>query len=194
MEFNMANPTLWQIEMLPWYAFGIYWVVTALRVKKTQSSEPPAARLFTMAVMGFAFVLLFSHYFHDGVLGERFLARNIAIERVGVVMTYLGAAIGIWARTILGGNWSAQITLKVDHHLIRSGPYAHVRHPIYTGILLAIAGTAIMTGEWRGLLALVLAAVSLGLKARREETLMISVFGTQYQRHRQDTGFLLPRL
>lgn len=194
MEFNMANLTLWQIEMWPWYAFGIYWLLTAFRVKTTQASEPPAARLFTMAVMGFAFVLLFSHYFQGSVLGERFLARNFAIARAGVLLTYLGAAIGIWARTILGSNWSAQVSLKVNHQLIRSGPYAHVRHPIYTGILLAIAGTAIVIGEWRGLLAIVLAGVGLGLKARREEALMISVFGPQYQQHRHDTGFLLPRL
>jgi len=194
MALTIANLTLWQIEMWPWYAFGIYWLVTAFRVKSTQSSEPPAARLFTMAVIGLAFALLFSHHFQGSVLGERFLARNIAIERAGVVMTYLGAAIGIWARTILGRNWSAEVSLKVDHQLIRSGPYAYVRHPIYTGILLAITGTAIVIGEWRGLLAIVLAGVGLGLKARREEALMISVFGTQYQQHRQDTGFLLPRL
>jgi protein-S-isoprenylcysteine O-methyltransferase Ste14 len=194
MEWKLANLTLWQIELWPWYAFAIYWIVTAFRVKTTQATEPIAARLFTMAVVGFAFVLLFSQYFHGGILGERFLARNRPIEQAGVVLTFLGAALAIWARTILGRNWSAEVSLKVDHQLIRSGPYAYVRHPIYTGLLLACTGTAVVIGEWRGLLAIVVAGVGLGLKARREEALMIHVFGDQYQHHRQTTGFLLPRL
>ncbi|MFZ1156488.1 MAG: isoprenylcysteine carboxylmethyltransferase family protein [Candidatus Sulfotelmatobacter sp.] len=190
----MANLTLWQIELWPWYGLGIYWLVAAFRVKSTQSREPLAARIFTLAVVGFAFALLFSHYFQAGFLGERFLAPNLAIQRAGVVLTFLGAALAIWARTILGANWSAQISLKVNHQLIRSGPYAYVRHPIYTGLMLAYSGTAIVIGEWRGLLAIVVAAVGITLKAKREEALMITVFGDQYVQHRRDTGFLLPRL
>ncbi|HLW86442.1 MAG TPA: isoprenylcysteine carboxylmethyltransferase family protein [Candidatus Sulfotelmatobacter sp.] len=190
----MTNLTLWQIEQYLWYALTLYWLVTAFRVKSTQASEPAASRLFTMAVVGLAFALLFSHYFQTGILGERFLTRNLAIERSGVALTFLGVALAIWARTILGANWSAEVTLKVDHQLIRSGPYAYVRHPIYTGMLLAFAGTAIVVGEWRGLLAIAVATAGLGLKARREEALMIHAFGDQYQQHRQTTGFLLPRL
>jgi len=190
----MANLTLWEVEMWPWYAFCAYWVVTAFRVKSTKSTEPVAARLFTMIVVGFAFALLFSSRLRVGHLGERFLVRDIAIEMAGVILTFLGAGIAIWARTILGGNWSAEVSLKVDHQLVRSGPYAYVRHPIYTGLLLAVTGTAVVIGEWRGLLAILVAAVGISLKAKREEALMIGAFGDRYQQHRRDTGFLLPRL
>ncbi|MFZ1129583.1 MAG: isoprenylcysteine carboxylmethyltransferase family protein [Terriglobales bacterium] len=190
----MTNLTLWQVEMWPWYAFLVYWGVTALRVKRTKATEPPAARIFTMILVGFAFALLFSHWFRGGFLGERWLIESAVVARMGVLLTFLGTGIAIWARTVLGGNWSAEVSLKVDHQLMRSGPYAYVRHPIYTGLLLAITGTALVIGEWRGLLAILAATIAIGLKAKREEALMIHVFGNPYLEHRRDTGFLLPRL
>lgn len=83
--------------------------------------------------------------------------------------------------------------VKEDHQLIRSGPYAYVRHPIYMGMLLAGAGTALFIGEWRGILALLLAATAQVRKARKEEALMTTEFGDQYQEYRRHAGFLSPR-
>lgn len=68
---------------------------------------------------------------------------------LGLLMVICGLAFAVWARIHLGRNWSGTVTVKEDHELIRSGPYGIVRHPIYTGLLLAIAGTAIVFGEWR---------------------------------------------
>jgi protein-S-isoprenylcysteine O-methyltransferase Ste14 len=137
---------------------------------------------------------LFSNDLRFGRLGERFLVRDPWLEAVGTALTYAGAALAIWARWSLGGNWSAEVSVKTDHQLIRSGPYAHVRHPIYGGLLLAVIGTAVVIGEWRGLLAILIWSVGHTLKAKREEAVMMATFGDQYQRHRRETGFLLPRL
>ena len=189
----MAHLTLWQIEMWPWYALCLFWAITAVRVKPARSTEPLAARLFTSVVVGVAFVLLFSQQLRFGALGERFLVQNPWIERVGVVLTFLGAAISIWARSILGSNWSSRVSLKVDHELIRTGLYGHVRHPIYTGFLAAAIGTALVVGEWRSLLAVPIAIIGFALKAKREETLLTSAFGDTYRQYQRDTGFLLPR-
>ena len=102
--------------------------------------------------------------------------------------------IAIWARRHLGSNWSGLVTFKRDHELICTGPYRWVRHPIYTGLLLAVLGTALVLGEWRGILALLLLIVAHTLKARREEALMARHFGSVYEDYRRKTGFLVPGL
>ncbi|HTZ98466.1 MAG TPA: isoprenylcysteine carboxylmethyltransferase family protein [Terriglobales bacterium] len=189
----MANIGLWDIELIPWYAFAIYWCVNALRVKSAKVTEPLPARLLEVLTLAAAFYLMFSGRIHGGWLRERFVASTPWLNAVGVVMTYAGIALAIWARWNLGRNWSARVTLKVDHELICSGPYARLRHPIYSGLLLAAIGTAMVIGEWRGLLAIVVVGVVHSFKAKREETLMLATFGDKYQSYRQQTGFLLPK-
>jgi protein-S-isoprenylcysteine O-methyltransferase Ste14 len=84
------------------------------------------------------------------------------------------------------------VTRKIDHQLVKSGPYAFVRHPIYSGLLLATIGTAIFVGEWRGVLAIPLILASESIKARREEQFMAAEFGDDYEEYRRETGFLIP--
>ena len=99
------------------------------------------------------------------------------------------------ARLYLGQNWSATATIKQDHELIRRGPYRLVRHPIYTGTLIAAAGTAIAFGELRDLLALPLVIVGFWLKARSEERLLMSNFGDRYAADRREVrGAIIPYL
>jgi protein-S-isoprenylcysteine O-methyltransferase Ste14 len=84
--------------------------------------------------------------------------------------------------------------VKQEHELIRSGPYAHLRHPIYTGLLLALIGSAIVRGEWRGVLAVLIACAALWRKLRLEERWMIETFGDDYRRYREHTAALIPFL
>jgi protein-S-isoprenylcysteine O-methyltransferase Ste14 len=112
----------------------------------------------------------------------------------GVALTSIGVAIAIWARRTIGEYWSARVTLKEGHQIIRSGPYQFVRHPIYTGILLAATGTALVIGEWRGVIAVVLLYAAHSRKAMREEAMLTSEFGEEYSSYRRSTGFLFPRL
>jgi protein-S-isoprenylcysteine O-methyltransferase Ste14 len=83
--------------------------------------------------------------------------------------------------------------VKVDHQLICSWPYAWVRHPIYTGMLLACVGTVVFVGEWRAALGILFAIIGLAIKARKEELLMRAEFGELYEEYRKRTGFLIPR-
>ena len=83
--------------------------------------------------------------------------------------------------------------IRKEHELIRTGPYAHIRHPIYTGILTAVAGTAIAIGEYRAILAFAVIAIGLVVKAKREESFLAMQFGPAFDEHRRHTGFFLPR-
>jgi protein-S-isoprenylcysteine O-methyltransferase Ste14 len=189
----MNNLTLWQMAMWSWYAVAIYWVISALKVKATKSSQPLVARLAYSVLIACAFALLFSDRLRIGPLGQHFLPPDVWIARAGVILCFAGAAIAIWARVILGQNWSARVSLKVNHQLIRSGLYAYMRHPIYSGFLLMVIGTAIVQSELRGLLAISVVTIGLTLKARQEEALLLTEFGESYIQYRRESGFLLPR-
>ncbi len=184
----------WQIDLIPWYIFVAYWLITGLRVKRTKSAETLASRLATIVPMVLAFELLFSDFLRVGPLRLRFAPADAWIEWLGFAVTSLGVAIAIWARYWIGEYWSARVTLKEGHRLIRSGPYQFVRHPIYTGMLVGAIGRALTIGEWRGILAVVLVLAAHWRKARREESLLTTEFGEEYAAYRRSTGFLFPRL
>lgn len=85
------------------------------------------------------------------------------------------------------------MAIREDHQLIRSGPYARIRHPIYTGILAALAGSALVLGTFRGVAAFIFVLFALSYKARREEALLAREFGAAFDDHRRQTGYFLPR-
>jgi protein-S-isoprenylcysteine O-methyltransferase len=101
-------------------------------------------------------------------------------------------AFTLWARFFLGRNWSGTVTVKVNHELIRGGPYGTVRHPIYMGLSLAFLGTAIGFGELRGLVGLPILVFGWKYKANVEERFMIGQFGAQYERYRREVKGLIP--
>jgi len=190
MSFRQMTP--WQIELLPWYAFLVVWIVAALRVKTTKAEEPLSSRLGYGSLMVAGFYLLFSERLAVGPLGERFVRTSHLVATAGIMLTFAGVGLAIWARIVLGENWSGRVTRKIDHQLVKSGPYAFVRHPIYSGLLLAALGTALFVGEWRGVLAIPLILASESIKARREEQFMAAEFGNDYEEYRRETGFLIP--
>jgi protein-S-isoprenylcysteine O-methyltransferase Ste14 len=190
---SIKSLTLWRLELLPWYAFLVVWMVAALWVKRPKVVEPLASRLRCGALLMAGLTLLFSHWPEIGFLKQRFVPGAQWLSLAGVGLTFAGAGLAIWARLILGENWSARVSRKAGHELIRTGPYAWVRHPIYSGLLLACLGTALVVGQWKGLLAIPLILIAQWIKARREEHFMVAEFGEAYQQYRQHTGFLLPR-
>jgi protein-S-isoprenylcysteine O-methyltransferase Ste14 len=102
--------------------------------------------------------------------------------------------LAAWARYVLGRNWSASITLKESHELIRTGPYSRIRHPIYSGVILGLLGTALAIGERGALVAVGVLFASYFIKARSEESLLAREFGPAFQDHLSRTGMFLPRL
>jgi protein-S-isoprenylcysteine O-methyltransferase Ste14 len=100
----------------------------------------------------------------------------------------------MWARIHIGKYWSGSVSLHEGHQLIRTGPYARIRHPIYTGILLALAGVILLDGRYIALAAFALFLAGLTVKAKMEEALLSGEFGAAFDEHRRQTGFFLPRL
>ena len=176
-----------------WILFGLYWLVSALKRKKTKRRETWAQRLIYTLPLVAAAELLVRPEARYGWLGAHFVRANPTVEWSGVLLTAAGVAIAFWARWHLGANWSGVVTLKEGHELIRTGPYRNIRHPIYTGILLALFGTVVATGEVRGLLAVAIAWLSFYWKARREASFLSLEFGEKFAAHATLTGMFLPK-
>lgn len=189
MDFSSSRQ--W-IEAL-WLLFGAYWLVSALKRKKTKQRESVLQRVGYTLPLVLVFYLLYQPQAHYGWLDSRFVPAGPFGKWLGVLLTAAGIAVAFWARWHLGTNWSGVVTLKEGHELIRTGPYRSIRHPIYTGILLALLGTAITFGEVRGLLGMAIVWLSFYIKARREESFLSQEFGPNFAEHKQHTGMFLPR-
>jgi protein-S-isoprenylcysteine O-methyltransferase Ste14 len=179
---------------ISWLVFLVYWIVAAFRVNKMRSPEPPARRIIFILLIVISLILFNGDPRYFGPLNMRFVHRGFWVASTGALLTVLGIAFAIWARNHIGRFWSGSVAIREDHQLIRSGPYSRIRHPIYTGILVALAGTTLAVGNYRALLAFVLVLVSLIYKARLEEALLTREFGPAFDDHRRHTGFFLPRV
>lgn len=177
-----------------WVVWGIVWLLWAMRVKPTQQRESVSSRLSYTVVTAAGFWVIFAGDVPQGWLRIRLWHANLWTEVLGVAITAAGLAFAIWARFYLGTNWSGAVTVKVDHQLVRSGPYRWVRHPIYFGMILAMAGTAMERRQVRGIIAVLLLYVGFKIKSKIEERTMIATFGTQYDDYSRTTGGILPKL
>jgi protein-S-isoprenylcysteine O-methyltransferase Ste14 len=186
--YHYLIPGLW----LVWIA---YWRISAADVKPTQRHESPGSRAAHLLPLLAAAVLLWIRGdAGDGWLFQHFLQPSVMKFWIGTAITAAGLGFSAWARIHLGRNWSATVTVKQDHELIRTGPYAIVRHPIYTGVLLGFIGTALAIGQWRGVLAVAIVFVAFWRKLRLEERWMSETFGEDYRRYRASTKALIPFL
>lgn len=181
-----------RIITFTWEALGILWLIGLVFTKRTARSRAPGARLFYTLVAALAFAFLAGNKLDGAWFGVRFVPASATSEWLGVVITLCGCAFAAWARLTLGANWSGRPTLKVGHELIVSGPYALVRHPIYTGLLLAAAGTAIVIGKWSCLIGLPLLALAFLVKMSQEERLMQETFPQEYPAYRTRVSALIP--
>jgi protein-S-isoprenylcysteine O-methyltransferase Ste14 len=177
-----------------WLAWVIYWVLAARTGAPIRVWDSLVFLIASQGLLVLGVVLLFTSARPLGVLDGHFVPLLGGIRVVGDALTAAGLGLAIWARVHLGRYWSGQVTLKLEHQLIRTGPYAFVRHPIYSGILLGLIGTMLWVGEYRALLSLPLFLAGLWWKARREEALLATEFGDEYALYRQQTGMLVPRL
>ncbi|MGH9514856.1 MAG: methyltransferase family protein [Terriglobales bacterium] len=176
-----------------WTVFIVVWLVAWFKTKRTQERMDFGSRLFYSIPVFIGCYFLFGDRF-SGWLQQRVIPNNFWIESLAILLTAAGIGFAIWARFYLGDNWSSAVSIKIDHELIRTGPYAWVRHPIYSGILLGMIGTALARREPRGLFAVVLLWIGFWIKSRMEEGYMHKTFGEQYEVYSRSTGALIPRV
>ena len=177
-----------------WVVLVAVWVVGAFKTRQTARRQTISSRFWQMGFVLLGMWLLFG--WDTGVTwmdGAAFpMTAKVAIA--GLALTLAGVAFAIWARVTLGTNWSGVITVKEGHTLVRRGPYSIVRHPIYTGILTAVTGTALTHGTVRAILALPVVAFGFWLKTLTEERFMAAQFGEEYTRYQREVRALVPFL
>jgi len=183
---------IWNLIPLMWLAWLIYWRVSARHVKRTQRRESIASRVSHLLPLLLGVLLVALPHVPSPLFATRILPRTLANYWIGVAITFLGLAFAVWARRHIGSNWSGTVTVKEDHVLVRTGPYAWVRHPIYTGLLIAFLGSAVARGELRGVWSLALCTLAFVIKLRIEERWMREVFGEQYARYAAEVPALIP--
>jgi protein-S-isoprenylcysteine O-methyltransferase Ste14 len=180
------------VIVVAWVVAVVVWLIGSVMNKATVRRQSLGSRLVEMAPLVLGVILLRGDPYLFRTLAVRFLPDTAAWRILGAALTVIGVVVAIWARFYLGKNWSATVTVKEKHELIQSGPYSLVRHPIYSGFLLAILGTVIYGGEGRGLIALALILVTWKIKSIHEEAFMVSEFGEHYVEYRQRVKALIP--
>ena len=184
----------YRLLTLPWMGFIAVWAVLSLTVKRSVRRHASAGWwLIRIAIMA-GYGLLFATDLPLGRLDLRWIHAATGPFEAGFLFTVAGIAFAIWARLYIGRNWSSAVTIKQDHQLIRNGPYSLVRHPIYSGIILASLGTALALRQVRGLIAWPIIIAAFWQKARIEERFMLEHFGSEYERYRHETKALIPFL
>ncbi len=177
-----------------WLAWGIGWLASSRWSSSEKRRQNSRERFLYLAEMAVAVALISFSNLGYGWLGERVVPRTEAFFVIGAALLVAGLGFTVWARLSLGRNWSGYVTLKAGHRLVRSGPYALVRHPIYTGLLFALLGTTIAVDEWRAVLGLILATASLVRKLRLEERWLTEEFGSEYAAYKDEVKALVPWL
>jgi protein-S-isoprenylcysteine O-methyltransferase Ste14 len=169
-----------------WIAFGLYWLVSAVGVKRGRGRT----RGFVVARLAAALVMV--ALIRAGV-GRQSITHDPAMEFAGIAVQAAGLALAVWARRYLGRNWGMPMTQKLEPELVTGGPYRSIRHPIYTGLILGMTGTAIATTVY----ALAPVAVLSGYfvySARMEERYLAGQFPASYPDYRRRTKMLVPYL
>jgi protein-S-isoprenylcysteine O-methyltransferase Ste14 len=189
----MPHPAIGYVIPALWLSWLLYWWLSARGTKPTRWREPLGFELRHRVPLILACLCLAAPRWLPRVLTRRFLPPAPSLPWIGAALVAAGLGFAVWARRHLGRNWSANVVVKEDHALIRSGPYRHVRHPIYTGILLAFLGMAVAFGEWRGLAAFILATASFAWKSRAEEARMRETF-PEYPQYERETAALVPHI
>jgi protein-S-isoprenylcysteine O-methyltransferase Ste14 len=174
-----------------WVVLMVVWGVGARRASPAVRRQSIASRLAHLLPLGVCCFLLFG-IGSFSLVARRFVPDTARVGWIGVAIATTGIAFAIGARLFLGRNWSGMVTVKKDHRLIRQGPYAVVRHPIYSGILLGLVGTAIVIGEVRGLIALAFAVLGFRLQSLQEERFMEDEFDGEYREYQKRVKGIIP--
>jgi protein-S-isoprenylcysteine O-methyltransferase Ste14 len=180
----------WYACVACWAVFSIYWEVAAKNTAPAKTSETKASRAVHVLLVNVAMMLVLAPVRGLG----RLWPVSSAVMAAGLALVVAGVLLAVWARQHLGRNWSGEITIKVDHQLIRSGPYGLLRHPIYTGLLVMYAGAALVTGERLAAAGLALVLFAYWRKIRLEERNLAEAFGSEYEAYRRESWALVPGL
>ena len=176
---------------IAWSILLLYWIVSSFFTKRVveRRTLSEALRHWPLLIIA-AFLLWGVLAFYPFTL--QVIPQSYAMAIIGLIFTYLGLALALYARATLGRNWSGRVTFKEQHELVTKGPYAYMRHPIYTALLLMFIGTALAIGQLDGLLAVIVLFISFSIKLKQEEDLMLKHFPNEYPGYKARVKALVP--
>jgi protein-S-isoprenylcysteine O-methyltransferase Ste14 len=175
-----------------WLIFAIVWLLAAISTKPTIYRESSVSRLRYTILLIVAWLLLSRARRMSYPFDLQVIPQTDTVEWMCAILCIAGLAFCCWARLTIGRNWSGIVTLKEGHDLITRGPYALVRHPIYTGLLVMFAATALAYGYLAGVFGIVLVFVSFWIKLSDEEKVMLKQFPEQYAAYRKRVKRIIP--
>ncbi len=188
------------IILISWISFVLYWAVSSIGVKKDVEGK----RSWFWSTQGFMlrlavafaiilFAALRGHLLnaYDVVLRGLSVSSGSVSMTIGTILVVVGIGYAIWARAHLGRNWSSHPALKEHPELVTSGPYRYIRHPIYTGMLLAVLGSAIAVSVWWYII-LIFVGVMFVRRVFKEEEILTKEFSNQYLEYKKRTWALIP--
>lgn len=172
-----------------WASFSVLWEIAAKNTSRDKSAESSGARTFHVLMVNAGLLLVFVPV--PG-LTQRFLPAGNVLPVLGLLLQFAGLLFAVWARLHLGHNWSGRISVKVDHELVKTGPYRLIRHPIYTGFLGMFAASVLVSGELHALVGFALGLFAYWRKLRLEEATLAALFGPAWKEYRGSTWALVP--
>lgn len=173
--------------ILFWIIFLAVWFVASLFAKKNRSGSYPAILFRGLLALAILLWFVFGGGKHISIQPTN----NVVLGSLGVICAGAGIAFAIWARVHIGRNWGMPMSLKEEPELVTSGPYAFVRHPIYTGILLAVFGS-VLVSSFIWIIPLIGIAAYFYYSAKTEEKNLIKIFPEKYPAYMKRTKMLIP--
>jgi hypothetical protein len=179
---------------LVWIFLFLFWTVSAKNNKQTVYKENFILRFlyYWLPLIIAALLLGPGKWFGHTLIRENFVEHTNLVGCIGLFIAIIGLLIACWSRYLLGKNWSLSVQKKENHELIQAGFYSIVRHPIYTGILMIFIGNTIIVGDYRGFIAIAIVFGSFWFKLKKEEKILIEMFGSSYLIYQQKTKAILP--
>jgi len=170
-----------------WVAFVVYWAISARSAKKVAHRDLAGV---WVRYVGFVIVILLI-IFLPASFNIAFGAHTPTVMAIGTILCGAGIAFAIWARWHLGKNWNSGPSIQEGHELVTSGPYRFVRHPIYTGLIVALLGSALATNVGWFIIFLFLGSTFVW-RIDREEKFMMQLFPNEYPEYKKRTRKLIP--
>ena len=185
-------PAAYLLFALIWIVFYAYWIISAWQTRSPIKRKQSRLSFLMYGVVWVAIWIIVMNLLLPDLLAERIVPDSIGYTLAGLLITVAGLAFAIWARVHLGKNWSGMPVIREQHTLTRTGPYRYVRHPIYSGIVLGLLGTAIGIGYLIVFLCVILIFVLFVIKSRTEEKFLEEEFGEEYAKYRREVKALIP--
>ncbi len=168
---------------IAWIIFWVYWLASAFGVKEGRGGR----RRTPLTGVSALSIILLLRVFRGGSLS----VHSPVLGAIGAVVFASGIAVAIWARVDLGRNWGMPMTQKTEPELVTTGPYRFVRHPIYSGLLAGVLGTALVT-NLTGLIIVAILGGYFYYSASVEEKNLTATFPAAYPAYRTGTKMLIP--